>query len=245
MANRDFAEMVAEMQARMADPEWQAENARIQERADADARRMARDERVRALDTLMVPLRVGMAQVLATIPRHLDASECDCYKNNREVKCVVPDGYQDTKTLSVVRKWLDIRRKQPANWKPILVLLGGVGIGKTSAAAWAVSMQVSAAYVKSRTLTAAHRQMFGDARKEWDNMMRASMLFLDDLGRETDENGVAAVEDLVDERQGKPTIITGNITKENLLARYGDRVKSRLSESSVMVWLQDEDKRYG
>jgi len=244
MANFDFEKTLADMKAREEDPVWRAENEKAQRAADALARRVAIEERMRALDIMRVPLRAGLPQVLAGIPRHLDPSECGCYSNNREIKCIVPDGYQDTKALAVVRKWLDARKRQPTGWKPILVLLGGVGIGKTSAAAWAASLYPNGAYTKSRQLTAAHRQMFGEARKEWDSMMRAPFLFLDDLGRETDENGVAAVEDLIDERQSKPTIITGNITKENLLARYGDRVKSRLTESSVMVWLQDDDKRH-
>lgn len=237
-----FASLMAELERKAQDPEWQAAEAKRRDERERQSQASAQRYRVSLLERLGAPLRVGMPAIIAAIPRHLDPSECQCSRDVNNAKCVVPPGYQDFKAVDLVRRWMDARRKQPAAWKPILVMLSQPGVGKTAASSWA-AMRHNGDYTKTRTLTAAHRAMFGDQAEHWQRLMRSPLLVIDDLGREADEHGVVAVEDAIDERQGRPTIITANMTKAQVLARYGTRVESRLAESGVIVWIDDDDHR--
>lgn len=238
----DWKASLERLAKRAEDPAFVAERARDEAKRVASGRREATAQRLKLLEA--VPLRAGLAPLVAAIPRHLDAAECDCTSHlGGALPCVTPDGYEETPCVSLVRRWLDARRKSPQAWKPILVILGGTGIGKTVAGAWAFTRYGGGTYTKSRQLTIAHRSMFGENEAAWRNMCRAGFAFLDDIGRESDEHSIAAIEDFIDERQGRPTIITSNLTRADLLARYGGRVASRLAESGVIQWVKDRDRR--
>lgn len=244
IGSSDLIASLERLAKRAEDPAFVAERAREEVKRVASGRREATAQRLKLLEA--VPLRAGLAPLVAAIPRHLDAAECDCTSHlGGALPCVTPDGYEETPCVSLVRRWLDARRKSPQAWKPILVILGGTGIGKTAAGAWAFTRYGGGAYTKVRGLTIAHLSMFGDGEAAWRNMCRAGFAFLDDIGRENDEKGhaVAAVEDFIDERQARPTIITSNLTRANFLARYGTRVASRLAESGVVQWINDRDRR--
>lgn len=242
IGSSDLIASLERLAKRAEDPAFVAERAREEAKRVASGRREATAQRLKLLEA--VPLRAGLAPLVAAIPRHLDAAECDCTSHlGGALPCVTPDGYEDTPCVSLVRRWLDARRKSPQAWKPILVILGGTGIGKTAAGAWAFTRYGGGTYTKSRQLTIAHRSMFGENEAAWRNMCRAGFAFLDDIGRESDEHSIAAIEDFVDERQGRPTIITSNLTRADLLGRYGARVASRLAESGVIQWVKDRDRR--
>lgn len=242
IGSSDLIASLERLARRSEDPAFVAERARDEAKRVASGRREATAQRLKLLEA--VPLRAGLAPLVAAIPRHPDAAECDCTSHlGGALPCVTPDGYEDTPCVSLVRRWLDARRKSPQAWKPILVILGGTGIGKTAAGAWAFTRYGGGAYTKSRQLTIAHRSMFGENEAAWRNMCRAGFAFLDDIGRESDEHSIAAIEDFVDERQGRPTIITSNLTRADLLGRYGARVASRLAESGVIQWVKDRDRR--
>lgn len=242
IGSSDLIASLERLAKRAEDPAFVAERAREEVKRVASGRREATAQRLKLLEA--VPLRAGLAPLVAAIPRHLDAAECDCTSHlGGALPCVTPDGYEETPCVSLVRRWLDARRKSPQAWKPILVILGGTGIGKTAAGAWAFTRYGGGTYTKSRQLTIAHRSMFGENEAAWRNMCRAGFAFLDDIGRESDEHSIAAIEDFVDERQGRPTIITSNLTRADLLGRYGARVASRLAESGVIQWVKDRDRR--
>ena len=242
IGSSDLIASLERLAKRAEDPAFVAERAREEAKRVASGRREATAQRLKLLEA--VPLRAGLAPLVAAIPRHLDAAECDCTSHlGGALPCVTPDGYEETPCVSLVRRWLDARRKSPQAWKPILVILGGTGIGKTAAGAWASTRYGGGTYTKSRQLTIAHRSMFGENEAAWRNMCRAGFAFLDDIGRESDEHSIAAIEDFVDERQGRPTIITSNLTRADLLGRYGARVASRLAESGVIQWVKDRDRR--
>jgi hypothetical protein len=242
IGSSDLIASLERLAKRAEDPAFVAERAREEAKRVASGRREATAQRLKLLEA--VPLRAGLAPLVAAIPRHLDAAECNCTSHlGGALPCVTPDGYEETPCVSLVRRWLDARRKSPQAWKPILVILGGTGIGKTAAGAWAFTRYGGGTYTKSRQLTIAHRSMFGENEAAWRNMCRAGFAFLDDIGRESDEHSIAAIEDFVDERQGRPTIITSNLTRADLLGRYGARVASRLAESGVIQWVKDRDRR--
>lgn len=240
----DWKASLERLAKRAEDPGFIAEREREEAKRVASARRSAATQRARMLEA--IPMRAGLPQAVAEIPRHLDATACDCRDHEfggSPLPCAIPDGYSDTPCVALVRGWLDARKSSPKAWKPILVILGGTGIGKTVAGAWAFTRYGGGTYTKSRQLTIAHRSMFGENEAAWRNMCRAGFAFLDDIGRESDEHSIAATEDFIDERQGRPTIITSNLTRADLLARYGGRVASRLAESGVIQWVKDRDRR--
>jgi hypothetical protein len=107
----------------------------------------------------------------------------------------------------------------------VLVLEGGVGVGKSTAATrWALDYGGSApVYLRSATYE-------GEGRYDRELRARirgASSIVLDDLGAEFKDgrgNFVAALDELVDViySQRLPAIITTNLRAEALRARYGD-----------------------
>ena len=113
----------------------------------------------------------------------------------------------------------------------IAVLAGGVGCGKTTAAAWWAHRRASRAlFVRSSTFARASR--YSAQRDEW---MEAQGLVLDDLGTEyTDEKGalVGDLEELIDifYADRKPLLITTNLAPASFTARYGDRITDRLRQ---------------
>lgn len=124
---------------------------------------------------------------------------------------------------------------QLAKWavseRSIAVLSGGVGCGKTTAAAWwAQRNYPRALFVRASTFARASR--YGAQRDEW---VGARTLVLDDLGTEyTDDKGslIGDLEELVDVYYGdrKPLLITTNLAAAAFASRYGERITDRLRQ---------------
>lgn len=114
----------------------------------------------------------------------------------------------DTASLQAVRAWL-------AAPKPMLVLTGGVGTGKTVAALWGLT-QVRGDLVYARDLARRH-EVWGSDRDYGVRPidLRHRLIVLDDLGTEATEDRrfAPALDELIDSRQGGGlrTIITTNL----------------------------------
>lgn len=111
-----------------------------------------------------------------------------------------------------------------------LVITGDVGTGKSTAAAWIVaSTQDNALWLSARMV---------DDLERWKPVSelayRVGLLVVDDLGTEresesgwsTDTLGGLLVDRL---DSGRRTVVTTNLTGPNIVKRYGDRLRSRLS----------------
>lgn len=128
--------------------------------------------------------------------------------------------------------------------KTVLVLAGGTGAGKTSAAAW-VALEaggLSPAFVRATELEARGR--YDKALRTW--LRGRSMLVIDDLGVEVlDDRGVfrSLLDEIIDTFYGnkRRVVITTNLLAKRkvlgnadeepqFLERYGERVASRLRE---------------
>ena len=145
----------------------------------------------------------------------------------------------------------------------ILVLNGGVGAGKSCAAAWWLT-QVAKDHLESNYLGKSWRwcprarfvkaswlgrwaSSFdrGD-RREVEAVSEAPWLVLDDLGIELESASQRqAIEVLIDERNSAmlKTVITTNLSPEAMLARYGARVDSRLRQFGGYAGCGDVDLR--
>lgn len=144
--------------------------------------------------------------------------------------------------------------------KTHLILHGGVGTGKTSAALaaghYAVSKGINTRYVSHEryieALRASSNPPEGLTKDAWRHRYRVcELLILDDLAADN-VMGVAAKEfvqketlTLISDRlhTGKATIVTLNYTYDDLVEILGDRVCSRLGTDAVSVKLTGPDRR--
>lgn len=141
---------------------------------------------------------------------------------------------ETTKALARVKAWWGQRHDRGAVF--VLVLVGGTGVGKTVAAAWALreSGSTDSSYVKAAHLASIHRVAFSDSRREWEDLVRRSpLLVIDELGagERNDDRARAAIHDAIDERQGRPTLVISNVDGSEigdyLDARTLDRLRGR------------------
>lgn len=128
----------------------------------------------------------------------------------------------------------------------ILVLAGGTGTGKTSAAAW-VALEAggfSPGYVRAGEL---------EARGRYDRDLRIwlrsrSMLTIDDLGVEVNDqhgNFQSLLDEVFDMFYGdrKRVVVTTNVKRPAIVERYGRRVASRLHEAGAWGSCGEDDLR--
>lgn len=153
-----------------------------------------------------------------------------------------------------VRRWL----ADPAS-RPVLILAGGTGTGKTVACAWALA-KLGGEYVRAIDLPKRFEPYRGEA--EPLNVAAHELLVLDDLGTETrtaegrpDRRFMPAFYDIVDQRQGvmrrgtrwlpRRTLITTNVKRTEFRSKYPDeRILSRLRQSASWVSLEGADMRH-
>jgi DNA replication protein DnaC len=146
----------------------------------------------------------------------------------------------DTEAMAAVRAFL-------GSGKTFLVLAGGVGPGKTVAAAWAVEQR------RGRMVKAIDLTRLGTYDEErWDELRSCPLLAIDDLGTEPrDEKGWAAAnfEALLDHRYDwqAPTVLTTNLPFDAFKARYltadGGRLRDRFMECGEFVEISEGSRR--
>lgn len=138
-----------------------------------------------------------------------------------------------TTSVRAVRKWLTKRDVRP--W---LVLRGGTGCSKSTAAMWALcNGPKPAMWLDAPRAEQVFSAMWGDEVHEQQAALRCSLLVLDDLGTETSNARLGAIlVRLLQNRQDLEhrTIVTLNV--ESLQELYPDaRVGSRLEQLAVIV----------
>jgi DNA replication protein DnaC len=134
-----------------------------------------------------------------------------------------------------------------------LLLLGGVGVGKTYQAYGAIrALVLSGAACSWMVTTAAdvyarlrprHKV---DSEEEFNAIATVRVLVIDDLGAAKNSEWVEEVNyRLINQRYERmlPTLITSNVPQRELRETIGDRVASRLVEMAARVALKGEDRR--
>lgn len=130
-----------------------------------------------------------------------------------------------------------------------VVLAGGIGTGKTHAAYAighnAINLGIAPFAVTSVELLDAFRPAGDDKTKQW--ILGSGILIIDDLGVEKDSAWTdEAWHSVIDHRYKHqlPIVVTTNATYEDLDAKYGRRVVSRLVDGkSLVVRLDGVDRR--
>jgi len=151
---------------------------------------------------------------------------------------IVRDRPSETHCLRLVRSWLASRR-------PVLALFGGVGVGKTVAAAWALA-RTPGRYVRAHDLTRMRRGDFGQPDPDYWRHVRGELLVIDELGTEENaEHAGATLWDALDRRLRLPrrTLLLGNLDRQTLETRYDGRTLSRLREVAVLRAVRGADMR--
>lgn len=129
-------------------------------------------------------------------------------------------------------------RVSPVGDQHILVLLGGTGTGKTTAAAWLAS-EVGGSrpgLVRSSALERAGR--YDHELAEW--VSSRTLLVVDDLGVEyQDSKGAfrSVLDELIDVAYGarRRLVVTSNLDAAGVADRVGDRIWSRLCAAAKLA----------
>lgn len=154
----------------------------------------------------------------------------------RLVELVMGGGVTDTKAIQAARQFVESDRQ-------FLVLAGGVGCGKTVAAALVVH-QLGGRFIDVSRLVRLSRYDDDQIRPYEE----CSLLAIDDLGMEyADTKGsfLATLDGLLNARYaaGLRTVITANLAWDAFRRRYGERIADRLKESGRYVEISDQSMR--
>ena len=141
----------------------------------------------------------------------------------------------------------DFRRRSPS-----LLLYGKTGLGKThlslAVAGKAVESGYGVIYTSAQNLfNKLEKEKFGrsDGNTE-ETILDCDLLIIDDLGAEfTTQFTVSALYNIINSREleGKPTIISTNLTPEQLTSTYSERIASRILSNFVMLYFDGSDIR--
>ncbi|HAY73743.1 MAG TPA: ATP-binding protein [Ruminococcaceae bacterium] len=135
---------------------------------------------------------------------------------------------------------------------PSLLLYGKTGLGKThlslAVAGKAVESGYGVIYTSAQNLfNKLEKEKFGrsDGNTE-ETILDCDLLIIDDLGAEfTTQFTVSALYNIINSREleGKPTIISTNLTPEQLTSAYSERIASRILSNFVMLYFDGSDIR--
>lgn len=136
-----------------------------------------------------------------------------------------------TPALDVVTRWL------ASEDHDLLVISGGVGCGKTFAAAWACTQSRWPVFCDPLTLASIKRFEGQFNADDVAPLANCTLLVLDDLAAEfVGDKGSTRelIEAVLTRRHARAlrTLVTTNGTEKEFHERYGKRIESRLKESS-------------
>lgn len=133
-----------------------------------------------------------------------------------------------------------------------LLFLGGVGLGKTHLSLGIARRVLEKGYGviyggAPALLAAAEREHFSkESNGAMESYLSCDLLIIDDLGTEfSTQFTVSVINDIINTRMLKklPTIISTNLSPEELMERYTDRVTSRLIGNYTMRQFLGKDVR--
>lgn len=176
------------------------------------ARRAAEDEEARAA----VRARLEAADVPA-----------------RHITTLCTGQLDEHEPLQAVRRW------HAAPGRPLLVLVGARGIGKSLAAAWAVAQGPRrggrALWVQATELAAM--EFYGEAGQRLEAVRRCGLLVVDEVGAGEvgrPESWGPRIESVLCSRHDRDldTLVTSNMSKEEFVRSHDERVLDRLRPGS-------------
>ena len=166
--------------------------------------------------------------------------------NVRSKKNNVADiGKTSREYLRKVAVWLCDNTK-----KDSLLLCGGIGNGKTTTAETICAVESSINNCKYWVTAVTAENIYQKSREELAQLSKIRYLYVDDVGTEPlisqdFGNKIAPFAYLVSERYPNrlPTIITSNISLEDIGKRYGERIRDRLVEMCEVLVFESKSYR--
>lgn len=192
-------------------------------RAEVDAERRARDEAALAADRVS-RLDVARKAALATVPPSLAKR--------------VQSGVEDTWAVGFTRSWWDSSKRA-------LVIRGGVGVGKSVAAAdcilhaWARGATGFSWHRPNDFVSAVLHGYSDDAPK-----LGKTLVVIDDVGRETKADFCEALCAFIDDTETR-LVITTNLQRDAFRERYDERLIDRLREVGMAADIKGVSRRQG
>jgi DNA replication protein DnaC len=144
-----------------------------------------------------------------------------------------PRDDQERAHLEVVRAFLKVLRG-------FLILLGDVGVGKSHLAVGVLRICRYGRFVKQSTFLRQLRDTYRDRQAEdpIEAYQKAELLVLDEIGVTSGGRDEApAIYEVLDYRYGerKPTILTANVSWDELKGILGNRMSDRLREAAFRI----------
>ena len=160
-------------------------------------------------------------------------------EDSPRIKARVEAGLDETESTAVFEEW----EASPRLW--CLLLMGGVGCGKSTAAgdhayrqALQVAGWVSEMPIWVRAVEASRLSGFGeDAEARFKAWRSCSLLVIDDMGTEMlTPTWQQALDDILDYRyqHSLRTVLPSNLTAVEFKARYGARISDRIREEGMI-----------
>ncbi len=156
----------------------------------------------------------------------------------------------DIKASEWLKMWCT---RFPHTTKLNINIIGGSGSGKTflleCVANEMINKNVAVCYKTAFELNELARLYHIGKSYEFGDCLNADILFIDDLGTEPILKNITKeyLYNLINVRQvnNKPTFITTNLSLDNILERYDDRIFSRLGNKNLAtnIQLTSSDKR--
>lgn len=169
---------------------------------------------------------------------------------SEDMACLIRGtGFLQTSALTACQSWVEDRTDpnyvmpRPFN---IAVLVGLTGRGKTFAGAWLNSV-LGGRYATAETVRRAFEGKNWRDAVMLEPFMNSRCVVVDDAGGEMDANtAAAAMFELVNRRAGDSrawTLITANLTKDDFIARYGERTVRRIEHVGHIIEVEGADLR--
>lgn len=162
------------------------------------------------------------------------------------------DDGTDPKTTSIARKYVDNFPEMKKRGKGLL-LYGPVGTGKTHAATCIANELINQGrpclVTNFARITNTMQGMFEGKQRYLDDFNQLDLLVIDDLASERDTSYMnEMIFNIIDSRyrNGKPLIVTSNLTRTDLTAPGSvdrQRIYSRLLEMCIPVEVKGADRR--
>lgn len=158
----------------------------------------------------------------------------------------VEAGLEDTESTAVFEEW----EAAPKSW--CLLIMGGVGCGKSTAAgnhAFRQALLGGSLPRWVRAVEASRLSGFGaDALARFDAWRECSLLVIDDMGTEMlTPTWQQALDDILDYRyqHSLRTVLPTNLTAVEFKARYGARISDRIREEGMIREVAGKSMRVG
>ena len=146
-------------------------------------------------------------------------------------RAVLTGTREDTDAVRLVLRWVDSGRRG-------LLLRGGVGAGKSFAAALAVHKLGEASWHRPNDFVSAVLHAYDDAAPK----LSKRLVVIDDVGRETKTDFEEALCAFLDDSDAR-FILTANLTRDDFSKRYDLRLIDRLNDCAVAATAKGESRR--